>query len=116
MHCLPPNDVSFFAEETNQFALNERNNFRMAKKKKRSVNIQFLNSVMKDITPFHQRNKEKEKKSSSPESLHVAKRIICFGISNRSCAEELMHQYDDKASRQKNPVRLLTVGNPLVSH
>ncbi|GFX74233.1 transposable element Tc1 transposase [Trichonephila clavipes] len=62
MHCLPPNDVSVFAEEANQFALNERNNFRMAKKRKnRSVNIQLLNSVMKDTTPFHQRNKEKEK-------------------------------------------------------
>ncbi|GFT91264.1 hypothetical protein TNCV_4044881 [Trichonephila clavipes] len=58
-----------FAEEANQFALNERNNFEW-RKKKRSVNIQFLNSVMKDITPFHKRNKEKEKKKSSPESLH----------------------------------------------
>ncbi|GFX09668.1 hypothetical protein TNCV_2186641 [Trichonephila clavipes] len=74
MHCLPPNDVSVFAEEANQFALNETNNFRMAEKKKRSVNIQFLNSVMKDITPFRQKNKRK--KSSSPESLHGAQAAI----------------------------------------
>ncbi|GFX68114.1 hypothetical protein TNCV_4439371 [Trichonephila clavipes] len=56
---------SVFAEEAIQFTVNGRD-ILIEKKKKISVNPLF--PVMKDFTPFRQKNKKK--KSSSPESLH----------------------------------------------
>ncbi|GFU60337.1 hypothetical protein TNCV_3307861 [Trichonephila clavipes] len=55
---------SVFAEEAIQLTVNGRN-ILMEKKEKRESPY---SPVMKDVTPFRQKNKRK--KSSSPESLH----------------------------------------------
>ncbi|GFX75091.1 hypothetical protein TNCV_3170201 [Trichonephila clavipes] len=49
---------SVFAEEAIQFTVNGRNILMEREKKKRSVNPLF--PVMKDITPFRQKNKRKK--------------------------------------------------------
>ncbi|GFV52133.1 hypothetical protein TNCV_5070541 [Trichonephila clavipes] len=56
---------SVFAEEAIQFTVNGRNILMERKRKKREKRE---SPVMKDVTPFRQKNKRK--KSSSPESLH----------------------------------------------
>ncbi|GFT25209.1 hypothetical protein TNCV_180881 [Trichonephila clavipes] len=50
---LPPNDISIFAKEVSQFAMNERNNVLMAKKKKEKRESPI--PVKTDVASFRQK-------------------------------------------------------------